>query len=144
MFWIGLKTTAWLESGERRMNSGEEIKSEEEGWDWAKRGGGGGLEGLGRVLLCCERPCPPYHRLTLVISSNIAAKKLFWRSLEVWACQWKRRKNCPQIQRPVAEMIKWHSTGKLLEKTEHGEAAPVDSCWESQSGSPVSPVGVTE
>ena len=38
---------------------------------------GGGLEGLGRVLLCCERPCPPYHRLTLVISSNIAAKKLF-------------------------------------------------------------------
>ena len=36
-----------------------------------------GLEGLGRVLLCCERPCPPYHRLTLVISSNIAAKKLF-------------------------------------------------------------------
>ena len=46
-----------------------------------------GLEGLGRVLLCCERPCPLYHGLTLVISSNIAAKKLFWRSLEVWACQ---------------------------------------------------------
>ena len=46
---------------------GEETRGEE----------GGGLEGLGRVLLCCERPCPPYHRLTLVISSNIAAKKLF-------------------------------------------------------------------
>ena len=42
---------------------------------------GGGLEGLGRVLLCCERPCPPYHRLTLVISSNIAAKKLFFGGL---------------------------------------------------------------